>query len=63
VKTDEGVSDTDTTRRSEQFAAENLELQSKGCFLEVPLVFEVIFVDGRSFFEEGWVDRVKDEGR
>ncbi|MBI5755189.1 sugar transferase [Candidatus Peregrinibacteria bacterium] len=33
---DEAVSDEDTARRSEAFAAESLHLQSKGCFSEGP---------------------------
>ncbi|MBI2463413.1 hypothetical protein HYV57_00455 [Candidatus Peregrinibacteria bacterium] len=37
LKDDEGVSEEDTTRRSEAFAAESLHLQSKGSFLEVPV--------------------------
>ncbi|MBI2464075.1 16S rRNA (adenine(1518)-N(6)/adenine(1519)-N(6))-dimethyltransferase [Candidatus Peregrinibacteria bacterium] len=36
LKDDEGVSEEDTARRSEVFAAESLHLQSKGSFLEVP---------------------------
>ncbi|MBI2463461.1 glycosyltransferase family 4 protein [Candidatus Peregrinibacteria bacterium] len=36
LKDDEDVSEEDTARRSEAFAAESLHLQSKECFSEVP---------------------------
>ncbi|OIP80128.1 hypothetical protein COW94_04325 [Candidatus Peregrinibacteria bacterium CG22_combo_CG10-13_8_21_14_all_44_10] len=41
AKDDKGVSGTDTSRRSESFAAERLNLQSQGCFSEGPKEIEI----------------------